>query len=52
MLTEQDFRPVLEGMKLHLMKTNVAMEIAHKICEGVGGSCREESQRFPKFVLF
>ncbi|KAG1723872.1 hypothetical protein EDB19DRAFT_1915831 [Suillus lakei] len=37
-LTEQDFRPVLEGMKLHLMKTNVAMEIAHKICEGVGGS--------------
>lgn len=35
-LTEQDLKPILEGMKLHLMKKNVAMEIAEKICEGVG----------------
>ncbi|KAL4074638.1 SRP54-type protein [Scleroderma yunnanense] len=36
-LTDQDLKPVLEGMKQHLMKKNVAMEIADKICEGVGG---------------
>ncbi|KAI6043069.1 SRP54-type protein [Pisolithus marmoratus] len=35
-LTEQDLQPVLEGMKQHLMKKNVAKEIADKICEGVG----------------
>ncbi|KAG6331518.1 hypothetical protein ID866_7567 [Astraeus odoratus] len=35
-LTAQDLTPVLEGMKQHLMKKNVAMEIADKICEGVG----------------
>lgn len=35
-LTESDLKPVLEGMKQHLMKKNVAMEIADKICEGVG----------------
>lgn len=35
-LTEQDLKPVLEGMKQHLMKKNVAREIAEKICEGVG----------------
>ncbi|KAJ6500475.1 signal recognition particle, alpha subunit, N-terminal-domain-containing protein [Mycena sanguinolenta] len=34
-LTEQDLKPVLEGMKQHLMKKNVAMEIADKVCEGV-----------------
>lgn len=37
-LSEQDLKPVLEGMKQHLMKKNVAMEIADKICEGVGES--------------
>jgi signal recognition particle receptor subunit alpha len=37
-LTEQDLKPVLEGMKQHLMKKNVAMEIADKVCEGVGES--------------
>ncbi|OCB84184.1 P-loop containing nucleoside triphosphate hydrolase protein [Sanghuangporus baumii] len=35
-LTESDLKPVLEGMKQHLMKKNVAKEIADKICEGVG----------------
>ncbi|KAG1723879.1 hypothetical protein EDB19DRAFT_2043655 [Suillus lakei] len=29
-LTEQDLKPVLEGIKQHLMKKNVAMEIADK----------------------
>ncbi|KAF8894449.1 signal recognition particle binding protein [Infundibulicybe gibba] len=37
-LGEQDLKPVLEGMKQHLMKKNVAMEIADKVCEGVGES--------------
>ncbi|KAF7338667.1 Signal recognition particle binding protein [Mycena venus] len=37
-LTEQDLKPVLDGMKQHLMKKNVAMEIAEKVCEGVGES--------------
>ncbi|KAJ7871436.1 signal recognition particle, alpha subunit, N-terminal-domain-containing protein [Mycena olivaceomarginata] len=37
-LTEQDLKPVLEGMKQHLMKKNVAMDIADKVCEGVGES--------------
>ncbi|RXW24932.1 hypothetical protein EST38_g965 [Candolleomyces aberdarensis] len=35
-LTEADLKPVLEGMKQHLMKKNVAMDIAEKVCEGVG----------------
>ncbi|EJD05749.1 P-loop containing nucleoside triphosphate hydrolase protein [Fomitiporia mediterranea MF3/22] len=35
-LTESDLKPVLESMKQHLMKKNVAKEIADKICEGVG----------------
>ncbi len=37
-LTDADLQPVLEGMKQHLMKKNVAKEIADKICEGVGES--------------
>lgn len=37
-LTEDDLKPVLEGMKQHLMKKNVAKEIAEKVCEGVGES--------------
>lgn len=37
-LTKADLKPVLEGMKQHLMKKNVAMEIADKVCEGVGES--------------
>jgi len=37
-LTEADLQPVLEGMKQHLMKKNVAKEIAEKVCEGVGES--------------
>ncbi|KAF4604100.1 hypothetical protein EYR40_001283 [Pleurotus pulmonarius] len=35
-LTEEDLKPVLEGMKQHLMKKNVAKEIADRVCEGVG----------------
>ncbi|KAJ3794553.1 signal recognition particle binding protein [Lentinula aff. detonsa] len=37
-LTEQDLKPVLDAMKQHLMKKNVAKEIADKVCEGVGES--------------
>lgn len=37
-LTEADLKPVLEGMQQHLMKKNVAKEIAEKVCEGVGES--------------
>ncbi|OSD01642.1 signal recognition particle binding protein [Trametes coccinea BRFM310] len=37
-LTEQDLKPVLEAMKQHLMKKNVAKEISEKICEDVGQS--------------
>ncbi|CAA7267922.1 unnamed protein product [Cyclocybe aegerita] len=37
-LTEADLKPVLEVMKQHLMKKNVAMEISEKVCEGVGES--------------
>ena len=37
-LSEDDLNPVLEGMKQHLMKKNVAKEIAEKVCEGVGKS--------------
>jgi signal recognition particle receptor subunit alpha len=35
-LSEDDLKPILEGMKQHLMKKNVAKEIADKVCEGVG----------------
>jgi signal recognition particle receptor subunit alpha len=35
-LTQADLAPVLEGMKQHLMKKNVAREIAEKVVEGVG----------------
>lgn len=35
-LTESDIAPVLESMKQHLMKKNVAKEISERICEGVG----------------
>ncbi|KAH9079181.1 P-loop containing nucleoside triphosphate hydrolase protein [Lactarius deliciosus] len=37
-LSEDDLKPVLEGMKQHLMKKNVAKDIAEKVCEGVGQS--------------
>lgn len=37
-LSEDDLNPVLEGMKQHLMKKNVAKDIAEKVCEGVGES--------------
>lgn len=37
-LTKEDLAPVLAGMKDHLMKKNVAVDIADKICEGVGDS--------------
>ncbi|KAF8201604.1 signal recognition particle binding protein [Pholiota molesta] len=36
--TEADLKPVLDAMKQHLMKKNVAMDIADKVCEGVGES--------------
>ncbi|EEB94004.1 hypothetical protein MPER_07266, partial [Moniliophthora perniciosa FA553] len=55
-LTEQDLKPVLEGMKQHLMKKNVAKEIADKVCEGVGkslvGKKVEESTRVPYSITF
>ncbi|KAI1796002.1 signal recognition particle binding protein [Ganoderma leucocontextum] len=35
-LTEEDLKPVLEAMKQHLMKKNVAKEISEKVCEDVG----------------
>lgn len=35
-LTKEDLAPILAGMKEHLMKKNVAVDIANKICEGVG----------------
>lgn len=35
-LTEQDLKPVLDGMKQHLMKKNVAKDISEKVCESVG----------------
>lgn len=37
-LTREDLAPVLAAMKDHLMKKNVAVDIADKICEGVGDS--------------
>ena len=37
-LTEEDLKPVLEAMKQHLMKKNVAKEISEKVCEDVGQS--------------
>jgi signal recognition particle receptor subunit alpha len=35
-LSEEDLKPVLEAMKQHLMKKNVAKDISEKVCEGVG----------------
>src|SRR5258706_5829023 len=35
-LTKEDLTPALSGMKDHLMKKNVAREIAEKVCESVG----------------
>jgi signal recognition particle receptor subunit alpha len=35
-LTQEDLKPVLEAMKQHLMKKNVARDISEKVCEGVG----------------
>lgn len=35
-LTDADLKPVLDAMKQHLMRKNVAMDIAEKVCEGVG----------------
>ncbi|KAL1746063.1 SRP54-type protein [Schizophyllum fasciatum] len=37
-ITAAELQPVLEAMKQHLMKKNVAREIADKVCEGVGES--------------
>ncbi|KAI0053826.1 P-loop containing nucleoside triphosphate hydrolase protein [Auriscalpium vulgare] len=37
-LSEDDLKPVLEAMKQHLMKKNVAKDISEKVCEGVGES--------------
>jgi signal recognition particle receptor subunit alpha len=37
-LAEEDLKPVLDSMKQHLMKKNVAKEIADKVCEGVSNS--------------
>lgn len=37
-LSKEDLAPILAGMKDHLMKKNVAVDIANKICEGVGDS--------------
>jgi len=35
-LTDKDLQPVLSVMKEHLMKKNVAKEIADKVCDGIG----------------
>jgi len=35
-LTQEELAPILAGMKEHLMKKNVAKEIAEKVCDGVG----------------
>lgn len=35
-LSQDDLKPVLEAMKQHLMKKNVARDISEKVCEGVG----------------
>lgn len=35
-ISPQDLRPVLDGMKQHLMKKNVAKDIADKVCDAVG----------------
>ena len=37
-LTQEDLAPVLASMKDHLMKKNVARDIAERICDGVGKS--------------
>ncbi|KAH8829551.1 SRP54-type protein [Flagelloscypha sp. PMI_526] len=37
-LSHEDLKPVLDGMKQHLMAKNVAKEISDKICQGVGES--------------
>jgi signal recognition particle receptor subunit alpha len=37
-LTREDLAPVLAGMKDHLMKKNVARDIAERVCDGVGKS--------------
>jgi signal recognition particle receptor subunit alpha len=37
-LTEEDLKPVLDAMKQHLMKKNVAKDTSEKVCEGVGES--------------
>lgn len=56
-LTEDDLKPVLEAMKQHLMKKNVAKEIADKVCEDVGQSLVGkkvggfQSMRLPVSVL-
>ncbi|KAI0060289.1 P-loop containing nucleoside triphosphate hydrolase protein [Artomyces pyxidatus] len=34
-VSEEDLKPVLEAMKQHLMKKNVAKDMAEKVCEGV-----------------
>ena len=39
-LTEQDLKPVLNAMQDHLMKKNVAKDIAEQVCEGVGESLK------------
>lgn len=37
-LTKEDLAPILAGMKDHLMKKNVARDIAERVCDGVGKS--------------
>ena len=39
-LTEQDLKPVLNAMQDHLMKKNVAKDIAEQVCEGIGESLK------------
>ena len=52
-LTESDLKPVLEAMKQHLMKKNVAMEISEKVCEGVGeGLVGKKVVGFQSKILF
>ena len=39
-LTEQDLKPVLSTIQEHLMKKNVAKDIAEQVCQGIGESLK------------
>ena len=52
-LAEEDLKPVLEVMKQHLMKKNVAKDISEKICEDVGqGLVGQKVGGFQSTIIF